>query len=65
MIIKLVGVNMRELESALRYSGLYVDANEQGDYAEIKAIPSFIMHDDVHTMGKLKDKFELSKSEGK
>jgi hypothetical protein len=29
------------LESALKYSGLYVDA--EGDYAEIKAIPAFLL----------------------
>ena len=38
--IKLVGVSMAELELALKYSGLYVDA--EGDYAEIKAIPEFL-----------------------
>lgn len=45
MIIKLSGVSVAELESALKYSGLFVDASEQGDYAEIKAIPAFLLSD--------------------
>lgn len=40
MNIKLVGVSVAELELALKYSGLYVEA--EGDYAEIKAIPEFL-----------------------
>ena len=41
MKLKLVGASLAELESALKYSGLYVDA--EGDYAEIKAIPAFLL----------------------
>ena len=64
--IRLVGVSMAELESALRYSGLYVQAyDSMPDYAEIRAIPEFIQHDDVQTLDKIKARFNLSKSEGK
>lgn len=41
MRIKLVGVSLGELELALKYSGLFVESD--GDYAEIKAIPSFLV----------------------
>ena len=41
--IKLVGVSLAELELALKYSGLFVDSDERGDYAEIKAIPAFLL----------------------
>ena len=40
MNIKLLGVSLAELELALKYSGLYVEA--EGNYAEIKAIPEFL-----------------------
>lgn len=40
MRIKLVGVSLAELESALKYSGLFVESDK--DYAEIKAIPAFL-----------------------
>jgi hypothetical protein len=42
MNIKLVGVGIAELETALKYSGLYVQTDDAGDYAEIKAIPEFL-----------------------
>lgn len=41
MRIKLVGVSIDELQLALKYSGLFVESD--GDYAEIKAIPSFLV----------------------
>jgi hypothetical protein len=43
MKLKLVGASLAELESALKYSGLFVDASDDGDYAEIKAIPAFLL----------------------
>lgn len=46
MQIKLIGVSLAELESALKYSGLFVETREEHeDYAEIKAIPAFLLSD--------------------
>lgn len=59
MLIRLNGVSMAELESALRFSGLYVQVDEMNrDYAEIKAIPEFVLHDDVRTLDRVKTMFE-------
>ena len=43
MNIKLVGVSVAELELALKYSGLYVQTDDAGSYAEIKAIPQMLL----------------------
>lgn len=49
MLIRLNGVTMAELESALKYTGLYVQRDDSDDnYAEIKAIPDFLLRDDFH-----------------
>lgn len=66
MIIKLSGVSVAELELALRYSGLFVETREgHEDYAEIKAIPAFILSkpnnvrcgcDAYRQLAELKDK---------
>jgi hypothetical protein len=59
MLIRLVGVSMAELESALRFSGLYVQTDEVNrEYAEIKAIPEFVLHDDVRTLDRVKTMLE-------
>lgn len=42
MKLKLVGASLAELESALKYSGLFVDVSDDGGYAEIRAIPAFL-----------------------
>jgi hypothetical protein len=39
-----------ELESALKYTGLYVEASEDCKYAEIKAIPAFIQNKNHTTL---------------
>ena len=54
MDIKLVGVSIAELESALRYSGLYVQADDAGEYAEIKAIPQMIRSQDIDLLEEIK-----------
>lgn len=69
MLIKLNGVSMAELESALKYSGLYVQTDEANpDYAEIKAIPQMIRSRDVDLFEHLKEtfsrKFEKSEVSG-
>lgn len=63
MLIKLNGVSLAELESALKYSGLYVQVDHANpDYAEIKAIPEFILHDDVRTMDRVQGALEKSRN---
>lgn len=59
MLIKLNGVSLAELESALRYSGLFVEVGEgkNSDYAEIKAIPQMIRSRDVDLFEHLKETF--------
>lgn len=67
MLIKLNGVSLKELESALKYSGLYVQHEAfEGDHcfydAEIKAIPPSYLHDDVRIMDRLKESLEKSRN---
>lgn len=62
MLIRLNGVSVAELESALRYSGLYVEA--EGDYAEIKAIPQMIRSADVDLFDHLKTTFSRTFEKG-
>ena len=51
MKLKLVGASLAELESALKYSGLFVYASDDGDYAEIKAIPAFLVSESFGSFG--------------
>jgi hypothetical protein len=47
MLIRLNGVSMAELESALKYTGLYLQVDESNaEYAEIKAIPQSLLRED-------------------
>jgi hypothetical protein len=60
MLIKLNGVSMAELESALKYSGLFVETRDgHEDYAEIKAIPAFLIKDRPLQEGRALESLEV------
>lgn len=57
--IRLNGVSLAELSSALKYSGLYVEQSDIGDYAEIKAIPAFLLKDRPQQEGRALESLEV------
>lgn len=57
--IRLNGVSLAELSSALKYSGLYVEESENGGYAEIKAIPAFLLRDPPRQEGRALESLEV------
>lgn len=57
--IRLNGVSLAELSSALKYSGLFVEQTDSGDYAEIKAIPAFLLKDRPQQEGRALESLEV------